>query len=156
MDTIELKQWVIDNKIEKRIRDGFWNYIENYKQDDIEEYTEYFGGINFRFLTLEFRKVSLTTIYTWSCDVVSAFLDIKYKDTDIGTYEMVFSLSGEIQDDFLDMEDKNYIHLINCLEDREFEIAKLALEEGAGIEFIAKITGLSREEIEELHDYKEI
>lgn len=149
MNTNELKKWIKDNNIEERTINGFWEYIKNYCQEVEDDVTDILNYIDINLLKIELRKASLSIIYNYT-DVVNVYLDIFFNDKCIGFYEMVFTLTGEVTDDFFKVEDFNYFKTLVAIEDRNIEIAQLALKEGADIDFIVKITGMNSHQICEL------
>ena len=102
-------------------------------------------------LTIEITKVSLTYIYNYA-DVANIYLDFRFKEKTIGTYEIVFTLTGDIIDNFLEIDNVDYFAKSVAIEDRNIEVAKIALYESAKIEFVAKITGLSIMQLESLQN----
>lgn len=42
MDTRELKEWIVEHDINKRMIDGFWYYLNNYKEDHPEDFNKDF------------------------------------------------------------------------------------------------------------------
>lgn len=52
-----LKQWYLDNNIEKRTIKGFWKYYNNYKNEEIYDFENDFGDIDDRLIELKVSKI---------------------------------------------------------------------------------------------------
>jgi hypothetical protein len=62
----------------------------------------------------------------------------------------VFTLDGEDADDILRLEDYSFIRGLIAVEERNEEIAKLAIDENLDDEIIQRLTGLTLKRINEL------
>ncbi|MCX7924106.1 MAG: hypothetical protein N3B21_19165 [Clostridia bacterium] len=157
MDTVDLKEWIETNNIEQKTIQGFWKYVNNRKKELDDDTADVLNFIELNNIRLEIKKASLSVIYNYG-DFVSLLIDIYFKEHYIGSYESIFTLSGEYADDFLKIDDIDYLWRLAFVEERNIEIARAALEEGLDLEKIAKITELSIEKVKELqeniHQYK--
>lgn len=144
-----LKEWIIKNNVVSRSIEYYWKYIDMYIEDVEDEYSNTLKYINLKLMSVKLRTASLTTNYEHQQDVISICLDILYINKYIGRYEIVYTLSAEYVDDFIELEDVHYIWRLADVYEKTSEIAKRALEEGAGLDFISKITGLSINQISE-------
>lgn len=108
MDSIEFKKWIIDNNIWQKTFEGFWVCFENYKKEDPEEFTEYFGDFDRAFLILKKEQIALKIKNDPPSieheEYVEAYIDLEYKEDDIGYYSMLFNFSGESFDDYFVLE----------------------------------------------------
>lgn len=107
MNTEEFQSWISLNNIIERTKRDFWNYIENYRSEESEEFLEVFSNVNMDYLEISISKVSLTINYRFDEPItfVSAFVDIEYEDEEIGEYESLYSLDGDDLDDYLRIKD---------------------------------------------------
>ncbi|HDK7166221.1 TPA: hypothetical protein PTV44_000024 [Clostridium botulinum] len=103
MNTEEFKNWIAINNIIERTKNGFWNYIENYKREEPDEFSEVFSNVDVNFVEINISKISLTISYRFDEPIkfVSAFIEIEYKGEELGVYESLFSLDGDDLDDYL-------------------------------------------------------
>ncbi|CAH8713316.1 hypothetical protein M5W83_26635 [Paenibacillus thiaminolyticus] len=103
MNTEEFENWVSIHNIIERTKKGFWNYMENYKQEEPDEFSEVFGNVDMNFLETNISKISLTINYTFDEPIkfVSAFIDVEYEGEELGVYQCLFSLDGDDLDDYL-------------------------------------------------------
>ncbi|GFP74327.1 hypothetical protein [Clostridium fungisolvens] len=104
MNTLELREWVVKNDIEKKTIKGFWNYYNNFLEEDSESFYSIYGKLDQKMICVNLSKVALT-IVNWPDDYVNdciiAYASIKYDDINIAEYKLVFNLKGEIVDDYL-------------------------------------------------------
>lgn len=107
VNTEEFQNWISLNNIIERTKRACWNYIENYRKEEPEEFSEIFSNVNMDSLEISISKVSLTVTYRFDEPItfVSAFADIEYEDEEIGVYESLYSLEGEDLDDYLKLKD---------------------------------------------------
>lgn len=103
MNTEKFQKWIAKNNINERTKQGFWNYMENYKKEEPEEFVELFGDMDMNLVKINISKISLTINYRFDeiIKYVSAFIDIKYEEEELGMYESVYSLDGDDLDDYL-------------------------------------------------------
>ncbi|MFL1676360.1 hypothetical protein ABEV00_00550 [Paenibacillus thiaminolyticus] len=103
MNTEEFQNWVSINNIIERTKKGFWIYMENYKQEEPDEFSEVFGNVDLNFVEINISKISLTINYRFDEPIkfVSAFIDVEYGGEELGVYESLFSLDGDDLDDYL-------------------------------------------------------
>lgn len=102
MNIDDLITWAIKNNIDQRTRTLFWEMLENYKNEDPDEYSEFFGHIPIGDLYLHIHTVSLNLGNWPECNynTVSAHMGIWYNDKQIAKYEALFTLAGEPEDDY--------------------------------------------------------
>ncbi|MBP1967527.1 hypothetical protein [Paenibacillus aceris] len=107
----ELRQWALENEIEKKSMGGFWYCFNNYKNDDPQEFREVFGDdFDESQLKIQLKNVALfidrwdeTKEYeaiSYEFDYAVAYIPIEYKSKKLGVYRMLFKLNGESFDDF--------------------------------------------------------
>ncbi|RJG19155.1 hypothetical protein [Paenibacillus thiaminolyticus] len=73
MNTEEFENWVSIHSIIECTKKGFWNYMENYKQEEPDEFSEVFGSVD---------------------------MDVEYEGEELGVYQCLFSLDGDDLDDY--------------------------------------------------------
>lgn len=149
MNSDQLKQWYVDNNIEERTINGFWNYFNNYRNEELYDFEDNFGNIDDRLVELKVSKIQFTVIFECG-DFIYAILDIYYNNKYIGSYKSVYTLDGEIDDDLLNLEDTNYIKRIVDRYNNSIKIAENLLREGLSAELVARVTGLKQHIIEDI------
>lgn len=106
MNTKELREWAEKHDVERKIIEGFWNYINSYEE---EEGGPFFGKeIEKNKLELTLNNVALF-IDAWSKDsyfqygfnYIITYLPVINKKNNLGTFKVFFKLDGEIFDDSL-------------------------------------------------------
>jgi len=104
MNILELKTWAIKNNVEKKTKDSFVGFLNNYKNDDVKEYNEFIATKNINDMTFDLFKVSLDLGNWPECDrvTVSGHLRISYKDNQIARYTCLFTTDGNAVDAFVD------------------------------------------------------
>lgn len=142
MNRDELEKWIKDNEIQKKLIDGFWSYVENYKKEIKDATTDILNSIDPKCVNLKLHKVSHSLILGYD-EFMDVFLRIYYYEDYIATYKAVFTLSGEDADDFLNFEDINYIQRLVAKDERNKEIATIALKEELSPELILRLTGIN-------------
>lgn len=108
MNTVEFQNWILLNNIVERTKKSFWNYVENYRNEEPEEFSEVFSDVNMDSLEITISKVSFTVNYSFDEPItfIAAFADIEYEDREIGVYESLYSLDGDdLDDDYLRLKD---------------------------------------------------
>lgn len=149
MNLEKLKKWIVDNRIEERTIEGFWKCIDGCRNDTGEEIGDILNSINDCLISLQIKKVAFAIIYDYS-EFVEAELSINYKDKFIGSYVIAFTLLGDVADDRLKFEGYSFIRKLIAIEERNEEIARLALDAKLDIETVQRITGLNLQQIIEL------
>ncbi len=107
MNTEEFQNWISLNNIIERTKRAFWNYIENYRSEEPEEFSKVFNNVNMDSLEISISKVCFAINYRFDEPItfVSAFVDIEHEDEEIGVYESLYSLDGDDLDDYLRIKD---------------------------------------------------
>lgn len=144
-----IKELIVKHKIKERTIEGFWLNINNAKINDDIELDDIFNSVNKSWIWLEIHSVSLSIINNYS-EFIKAELRVYLKDSYIGSYFSVFTLTGEDEDDHYKFEDYTWIRGLIAVEERNEEIAIAAIDENLSDEIINKITGLSIHRIDEL------
>lgn len=143
INTVFLKEWIIEYNIEKIAVEYYWEYLKMYMKEVDDEYSNILKYIDLRFMKVNLYKVSLSTLLENQSELINVYLDITYADKSMGTFEIVYTLSAEYLDEYLKFDDINYMWRLGAVYEKILEIGKIALEEGANEEFVSKITGLS-------------
>ncbi|NUU74359.1 hypothetical protein [Paenibacillus xylanilyticus] len=105
MDIQGIKDFVQLYSLEERSYVGFWKYFNNYKKECSQEFNEEFPDYNENDVELFMDSVSLR-ITNWPDDGynhVVTTIRMHYKDSYAALYQMIFNLSGEVEDDHLSL-----------------------------------------------------
>ncbi|MFG0215696.1 hypothetical protein ACFU8X_21525 [Brevibacillus porteri] len=105
MDIKGLKEWVMKEGLEEKTILGFWNTFKNYQKAYHEEFLRDFQDYDSKHVTLNIDNVALR-ITNWPDEDYShvvVSVRIHYKDNYAGMYRMVFTLTGEVDDDHLSL-----------------------------------------------------
>ncbi|MDW8801456.1 hypothetical protein P8V03_09845 [Clostridium sp. A1-XYC3] len=102
MDIIRLKNWILDRNIEKISVSSFWKTFEVYRSESEEEFFKIFRDFNRSELIVKIQSVSLKLGNWPECDYnhIVVTIPIIYKNKNLGNYDLLFSLDGEIDDDY--------------------------------------------------------
>ncbi|ODG93445.1 hypothetical protein BED47_03930 [Gottfriedia luciferensis] len=140
MNSEMLIQWYKKHNIEDRTINGFWTYLDNWRNEDSDFEFE-FGDLDKRLIELEVKKIQFTHIFNYN-DFIYVLLWIYYNDENIGSYKSVYTLDGESEDDILNFDDNRFIKILVETTNNSIEIAEKALMEGISSEVVGKISGL--------------
>lgn len=102
MEIKQFEEWIITNRVVVRTLEGFWENYESYKIEEPEEYSMTFGDHDLNDLLIEVSKISLN-LFDWPESnnyTISANIPILCKKKNLGYYELIFALSGDIIDDY--------------------------------------------------------
>lgn len=79
--------------------------MDNYKEENPDEFNEVFGNIDLSKFYLKVNAVSLNLGNWPECSYVtiSASLPIYYENKSIGHYKTLYTIDGEEEDDFFDI-----------------------------------------------------
>ena len=82
---------------------SFWEYLNNYKKEEPNEYNEYFNDIDLDKITLLRNKVSYNVNFIGDdfYDNITMLFRILYNDLEIGYYRIEYDLDGTETDDIL-------------------------------------------------------
>lgn len=108
ISTDELKKWISNNRIEEKATNSFWDYIRYYKVEQSEDFESDFGkdfNVNYLKIIVDTISLSITKIENTVIEYVVAYIPIVYNESDIGMYKVIFSLSGEIDDEYICVEE---------------------------------------------------
>jgi len=99
----EIRDIVIKHNMEERSFKGFWKYFENYRNVYKDEFEKDFPKFNSNKMELFIDTVSFR-ITNWPEEgynhIVFA-IRMHYNEEYAGHYTIVFSIDGEIEDDYL-------------------------------------------------------
>lgn len=105
MDIQMIKDFVLTHNLEERSITGFWNYFNNYQKECSEEFQKEFPDYDANHVEVFIDTVSLR-ITNWPDDGYNHLIIVvrmHYKDQYAGMYEMIFNLSGDVEDDHLSL-----------------------------------------------------
>ena len=103
MDFQAIKDFVLKHNLEERSITGFWNYFHNYQKEYSEEFQKEFPDDDVNHVELFIDCVSLR-ITNWHDDGynhVIIVIRMHYKEQHAGMYNVVYNLSGDVEDDHL-------------------------------------------------------
>lgn len=150
MNTTSLLEWSQTNNIIERAEQGFKDYLDKWKKEDRSEFFDTFNGkSNLKLLKTELHSIQLTHVNGYS-DFVYCNLRILYLGQDIGSYRMVFTLEGEVDDDLIHFEK----YMQNTINDGtiKVEVITRAIKEGYTIKAISKLVDLDEDLIRPLFE----
>lgn len=106
MNVGELREWVINNDIEKRSIEGFWIAFENYKVESPEEFKSYFGSFDEKHLDIKVQQVALmlSDYPKYESIHIITYIPIIYYSRTIGLYRLLFTLNGVVYDDYFTLD----------------------------------------------------
>lgn len=98
----KLKELICDKNIEERAVLSFWENFERYKNESKEEFIRIFGSFNSSELIVKIQSISLKLGNWPECDYnhIIVTMPILYKGKHLGSYDLLFSLDGQIDDDY--------------------------------------------------------
>ena len=102
-DINEFKEFITHNKIESRTVENFWHNFESYQREETNEFVKVFGESFCREnLEVEIQTIALKLGNWPNCNNNHIVVTVKfgYKRKNIGKYEVLFTFSGEVDDDF--------------------------------------------------------
>ncbi|BBH20444.1 hypothetical protein Back11_17890 [Paenibacillus baekrokdamisoli] len=140
MESRQLLEWASTHRIVDQTKQGFINYLENWKKENRDDFFDTFKGkSNLKVITTELNSIQLTHIHEYT-DFVYCNLRILYLGSDIGDYRMVFTLEGKVADDLIHFD--KYID--NTIKEGtvKVEIIIRAIKHGYRIEEISKLVEL--------------
>ena len=108
ISTDELKKWISNNRIEEKATNSFWDYIRYYKEEETEDFESDFGQDfkeDYLKIMVDTISLSITKIERTVIEYVVVYIPIVYNESDIGMYKVIFSLSGEIEDEYITIEE---------------------------------------------------
>jgi len=108
LDSKAIKDFIIANNIGERTIKGFWKCFDNYKKEEVEEFSQVFGDFDNERLTIWMDKVN-QSIRNWdkfdneyneNHEYIEAFIKLEYKGKYIGWYSLLFNFDGKTFDDY--------------------------------------------------------
>lgn len=103
-----LRDWAVEHCIEERTVSSFWQCVRGYQDANRDECLRVFGheGLAESEFTVAVSHISITMAerpYSGFA-YVTAIIPIVYGGVDKGTYRAIFSLEGEEEDDYFDID----------------------------------------------------
>ncbi|MCI8749477.1 MAG: hypothetical protein HFH67_16735 [Lachnospiraceae bacterium] len=103
---MKLEQWLDDYDIKKMVIRDLKYYLLRYKEED---FNELFKDMDLDKVQYAFHSVAYVISEWYNCGnkkgkYISARVRLEYDDSVFAEYEAIYSLDGEIQDDYLKME----------------------------------------------------
>ncbi|MDQ0062455.1 hypothetical protein [Paenibacillus harenae] len=103
MDTLNLKQFLIEKKSFEKAARGFWKYVLSWKEDDPEEFYDAFQTNDISSITIENEKIALVIHYRSEepIEFVQSTVNVLLNAQLIAQYHYLQELDGEVMDDVL-------------------------------------------------------
>ena len=95
----DLEQWASQHKLEEHALESFFEYMQNYKKEEPEEFEETFLGFDKDSLDVRVQEVAVSLDWqNHDKSSMIAHLPIVYRQAEIGWYRVEYSALGEILD----------------------------------------------------------
>ncbi len=106
LDTIELRKFVDEKNPFEEAKVGFWNWINSWKEDDLEDYFELFGNEDISSIELTKERIALVINCQFDTPVefIQTTLNVIYKESLIANYHYMQDFNGKVIDDVLSFE----------------------------------------------------
>lgn len=152
MNKKTLLEWETSHSAIKRTVDGFWRCFRKWREEEKDDYhNTFYDKLYEEFINVHERAIYLKYSFNVDEAVIFCSVDIFYLEENIGTYDIEFTLDGEIADEYLDFGDillkKRILRIKHNL-----RIARNALKEGIEIGTISNITGIDSKYIQILKE----
>lgn len=141
MNAKSLLEWANNHNAKNETIQGFWEYFNKWRKEDMSEYLDTFHGKLYdEFITVEESQINLKLRFGMEEAFIFYSINIYYLHKHIGTYDMEFFLNGEIADDYLDLFNfKSEILEIK----QNIRLARKAIKESIELKAISNITGIN-------------
>ncbi|GLX68020.1 hypothetical protein [Paenibacillus glycanilyticus] len=138
MNKQTLLEWENNHDAINTTIDGFWKCFRQWRTEEKDEYHSTFQGKLYE----DFIRV-LYLKYTFGVEeaVIFCSVHILYLEELIGTYDIEFSLDGDIGDDYLDFNAVLLREKMMKIQ-HNLRVARSAIREGIEIGKISTITGI--------------
>lgn len=106
MDTSELRKFIDEKQPFEKAREGCWNWINTWKEEDPEDYFEAFRNEDISSIELTNRRFALVINCSFDTPIefLQTTLDVYLKESLIAQYHYIQDFSGEAIDDVLSFE----------------------------------------------------
>lgn len=95
----DLKQWAKQHKLEEHALESFFEYIENYKKEEPEEFEQTFLDFDESNFDVHVQGIALSLDWQNRDNrTIIAHIPIIYCQAEIGWYRVEYSVLGEILD----------------------------------------------------------
>ncbi|SEM50839.1 hypothetical protein [Paenibacillus sp. OV219] len=152
MNKQSLLEWEAKHNAIKQTIDGFWSCFRKWRKEEKDDYHKtFYGKLYEEFISVHERAIYLKYTFSLEEAVIFCSVYIFYLEESIGTYDIEFTLDGQIADDYLDFGDvllKDRILKIK----HNLRIARNALKEGVEIRTISNITEIDSKYIQILKE----
>ncbi|MDQ0060505.1 hypothetical protein [Paenibacillus harenae] len=142
MNKKTLLDWEASHDAIKQTVDGFWRIFSKWREEEREDYLKTFHGKLYdEFISVEERAIYLKFNFNAGEAVIICSINIFYLEMHIGTFDIEFSLDGEVADEYLDFDD--VLSKDRILEIKHFlRVARNSIKVGLEITTISNITGI--------------
>ncbi|MHA6484104.1 hypothetical protein ACX1C1_19605 [Paenibacillus sp. strain BS8-2] len=107
INTKSLREWFHKHNIEKRTIESFWNTFNTYRSEDTDEFNEVFFHYSFEKLKITIEDVSLhvkeilnPNPNDYRREYIQVRVRMDYLDKALGYYRIIYSIDGQIEDDY--------------------------------------------------------
>lgn len=103
---MELEKWLEKYNVKSMVLKNCKFYLNQYKEEDEEDFNESFKDIDWEEVSYEFHSVSYV-INTWHREdddvykYISAKVRLEYDDTTFAEYEAIYDFQGNLVEDYL-------------------------------------------------------
>lgn len=108
MNTLELRKFVDVKKPFEEAREGFWNWINNWKNEEPEDYSEVFrnGNDDITKLVLTNERIAIVINYEFDepVEFLQTTISVYYEESLIAKYHYMQDFDGRVIDDVLSFE----------------------------------------------------
>ncbi len=103
MNIEEFESWIEKNNIIKRTKESYLSCMENYINEEPNEFMELYKTLNINLLVTKQSTINLCINYEFDEPIkyVSSTLEIKFEGEELGYYDCIFGLDGSDMDDYL-------------------------------------------------------
>lgn len=104
---MDLENWLSKFNIKEMVMNDLKSYLESFKKEEIEDYEDFFDGIDVNKIVYEFHSVSYS-INTWYSGgeerkYISAKVTLDYEENGFAEYIAIYGLDGQFLDDYFRM-----------------------------------------------------
>lgn len=99
--TDKIREWIKNNNIEKKTMEYFYDNFNSYRNEEEEEFKEYFGDFCKENFYTYINRVYFKLGNWPKCDYshIIVEVDMIYNDKSIGEYSIYFNFNTEVEDD---------------------------------------------------------
>jgi hypothetical protein len=102
IDVNSMKEWATEHRVEERTVAAFWANLRHYVIEEPNECRSYFDNVDEQAFTVELSHIGLNLENWPRCAPIRvvAYVPIVYRRKPLGMFRAVYSLTGEVVNDF--------------------------------------------------------